>query len=107
MIDATPAWEEHRQVVDAVLAELGALDSPVLHVFNKSTGFEQATLAALQERVNNLLPNSVFVSATSDEGLEPLRRALLASIDAVDRKWSFASMPGTARCSPRCIARPK
>jgi GTP-binding protein HflX len=33
--------------------------------------------------VTNLLPDSVFVSAVADGGLEPLRRALLARVRAV------------------------
>jgi len=81
VIDAShSAWEEHRQVVNGVLGELGALDAPVLHVFNKTDRLAQAELMALHERVSALLPNSVFVSATSDAGLEPLRRALLGMV---------------------------
>jgi len=81
VIDAShPAWEEHRQVVDQVLNELGALDRPVLHVFNKTDALDDATYVGLQERVGNLLPNSVFVSATAEGGLEPLRRALLTRV---------------------------
>ena len=80
VIDAShPVWEEHRQVVDQVLAELGVHDTPLLHVFNKTDRLEHATLLALQERVANMLPNSVFVSAATEGGLEPLRRALLAA----------------------------
>ncbi|MDQ3699165.1 MAG: GTPase HflX [Gemmatimonadota bacterium] len=87
VIDAShPAWEEHREVVNGVLAELGAQDSAVLHVFNKTDRLEHETLIAMQARIANLLPNSVFVSAAADgsdggrEGLEPLRRALLATV---------------------------
>jgi GTP-binding protein HflX len=84
VIDAShPVWEEHRLVVDQVLQELGALDRPVLHVFNKTDAMEDADFAALQERVNNLLPDSVFVSAITDGGLEPLKRALLARVREV------------------------
>jgi len=84
VIDAShPVWEEHRQVVDQVLAELGVHDTPLLHVFNQTDRLEYATLLALQERVANMLPNSVFVSATTEGGLEPLRRALLAASRAM------------------------
>ncbi|HET7566303.1 MAG TPA: GTPase HflX [Gemmatimonadaceae bacterium] len=80
VIDAGhPVWEEHRRVVDQVLAELGAQEKRVLHVFNKIDRLEHATLLALQARVANMLPNSVFVSAVTEGGLEPLRRALLAA----------------------------
>jgi GTP-binding protein HflX len=37
-------------------------------------------LHGLQERVAELHPNSVFVSASASDGLEPLRRALLAQL---------------------------
>jgi GTPase len=81
VIDAShPTWEEQRLVVDQVLMELGALDRPVLHVFNKMDALGHAHVLALQERVTNLLPNSIFVSALTDDGLEPLRRALLNAV---------------------------
>jgi len=73
-----PTWEEQRFVVDEVLTEIGARDLPVLYVFNKIDQLEPETLAAVRERIHNLLPEAVFVSAVEPEGLEPLRRALLA-----------------------------
>ncbi|HEU4629048.1 MAG TPA: GTPase HflX [Gemmatimonadaceae bacterium] len=75
-----PTWEEQRFVVDEVLAEIGARERPMLYVFNKIDQLEPATLAAVQERIHNLLPESVFVSAAEPDGLEPLRRALLARV---------------------------
>jgi GTP-binding protein HflX len=79
VIDAShPAWEEHRQVVNDVLAEIGANEIPVLHVFNKTDLLSQDDLHALHERIERLVPNAVFVSALEPEGLEPLRRSLLA-----------------------------
>jgi GTP-binding protein HflX len=81
VIDAShPAWEEHREVVDQVLVELGLQDKPVLHVFNKIDRLDNDSLLALQDRARELLPNSVFVSALAEDGLEPLRRALLATV---------------------------
>ena len=79
VIDAShPNWEEQREVVDQVLAELGAKDKPVLYVFSKIDALADADLLALRERIGNLLPNnSVFVSSLTEGGLEPLRRALL------------------------------
>jgi GTP-binding protein HflX len=81
VIDAShPVWEEQRQVVDQVLAELGAAAKPVLYVFSKIDAVPEAELAALRERIGNLLPNSaVFVSSMEEGGLEPLRRALLVA----------------------------
>lgn len=84
VIDAShPAWEEQRHVVNGVLAELGAGGKPTLHVFNKIDRVPPETLLPLEERISNLLPNSVFVSAATEGGLEPLRRALLANTRAL------------------------
>ena len=78
VIDAShPMWEEQRLVVDEVLGELGVHDKPVLHVFNKVDLLPMAEEAALRERMENLLPGSVFVSAVRPGGLEALRGVLL------------------------------
>ena len=78
VLDASHAgWEEQRQVVDEVLADLGVHDKPVIHVFNKSDALPAAELAGLQARMQALLPDAVFVSAIKAGGLEPLRAALL------------------------------
>ncbi len=63
-----------------MLDELGAGDKPVLYVMNKIDQLSDAELLATQERLHELLPNAVFVSAVTEDGLEPLRRALLAAI---------------------------
>ena len=75
-----PTWEEQRVVVDQVLADIGARERPLQYVFNKVDRLEPETLLAVQERVHNLLPDALFVSAATPDGLEPLRRALLARL---------------------------
>jgi GTP-binding protein HflX len=81
VIDAShPQWEEQRFVVDEVLSELGANEKPKLYVFNKIDRLSDDALAGMRERMNNLIPNAVFVSAVKEDGLEPLRRALLAAM---------------------------
>ena len=80
VIDAShPNWEEQRDVVDQVLAELGAEEKPVLYVFSKIDALPDGELAGLRERVKNLIPKSVFVSSLAPDGLEPLRGALLSA----------------------------
>src|SRR3984893_6744848 len=80
VIDAShPAWEEQRDVVEEVLAELGAEKKPVLYVFSKIDALPAADLAALKERIGNLVPDSVFVSSVTEGGLDPLRHALLVA----------------------------
>lgn len=79
VIDAShPTWEEQRIVVDDVLTDLGATDRPSIHAFNKMDQLDAEHTTALRERIENLLPNSVFISAVAPDGLEPLKRALLA-----------------------------
>ena len=81
VIDAShPAWEEQRQVVLDVLDELGAGDKPMLYVMNKVDALSDQELLALQDRLRELLPNAVFVSAVTEGGLDPLRRALLGAV---------------------------
>jgi GTP-binding protein HflX len=78
VIDSShPNWEEQREVVTQVLAELGASEKPVLYVFSKIDALPAPELDALRERIGNLIPSAVFVSALTDGGLDPLRRALL------------------------------
>lgn len=81
VIDAShPTWEEQRVVVDGVLEELGVHDRPVVHAFNKMDRLEPADADAMRARINELLPNSVFVSALSASGLDPLKDALLKAV---------------------------
>ncbi|MGH7648295.1 MAG: GTPase HflX [Gemmatimonadaceae bacterium] len=93
VVDAShPTWEDQRQVVEAVLDELGVQDRPVLYVFNKIDRLSPPDLAALQDRVTRLMPNAVLVSATAEDGLEPLRRALLAA-ERKERPLSQVRLP--------------
>jgi GTP-binding protein HflX len=79
VIDASHhGWEEQRTVVNQVLNEIGAKETPTLHVFNKIDLIPHDELVAMQTRIQNLVPGSVFVSTLTDEGLEPLKRSLLA-----------------------------
>jgi GTP-binding protein HflX len=77
-----PTWEEQAAVVNEVLAELEMADKPTLHVFNKIDRLDAAQLHALQERAGERMREAIFVSATADGGLEPLRRALLTAARA-------------------------
>jgi GTP-binding protein HflX len=98
VIDASsPNWEEQRIVVDQVLDELDVGDRPRLLVFNKIDLLDHDELLALQERIGALAPLSVFVSTVTDDGLEPLKRSLVAMLRArrpVARIWMS---PGDGR----------
>lgn len=75
-----PAWGEQRTVVEGVLADLGAGATPVLNVFNKIDRVSDEDLLPVETGIRNLIPDSVFVSATVPGGLDPLRRALLSTV---------------------------
>ena len=81
VIDASAAgWEEQRVVVEQVLDDLDVTNRPKLLVFNKIDALEHNELLALEERIRALVPSAIFVSAVSEGGLEPLRRALASAI---------------------------
>lgn len=83
VVDAShPLWEEQRLVVDQVLLDLGLDEQPVLLVFNKTDLLDEAALLHLQERVLSLVPSAIFVNTTSDDALDPLRRALRHAVRA-------------------------
>jgi GTPase len=84
VVDAShPLWEEQRLVVDQVLLDLGLHEQPVLLVFNKTDLLSEEALLHLQERVMALVPSAIFVNTTSDEALDPLRRALRHAVRAL------------------------
>lgn len=79
VIDAShPYWEEQREVVDEVLAELGAHEKEMVYVFNKIDLLSPEEAEGLRTRLRNLLPNHVMVSAAQgDGGVLELRSMLL------------------------------
>jgi GTP-binding protein HflX len=83
VIDAShPTWEEQRDVVEQVLGDLGIHGHDVRHVFNKIDLLSPPDLEALRARIDALLPGSVFVSARTEDGLEPLRATLRDAVRA-------------------------
>ena len=81
VIDAShAAWEEQRMVVDEVLAEIGVGETPVIHVFNKIDALTSEEVQGLRDRMANLLPGSVFVSAIATDGIAELRAKLLGEV---------------------------
>ncbi len=77
VIDAShPVWEEQRDVVDGVLADLGLTGRPMRYVMNKMDALSPDHAQALRDRVSNLAPDSLFVSATTPGGLDSLQQLL-------------------------------
>lgn len=82
---SNPLWEEQRRVVNDVLAELGALEKPVLYVFNKADRLPPAERDAVRERIANLVPGAVFTSAAVQGGVDALREALRERVQGARR----------------------
>jgi GTP-binding protein HflX len=77
VIDAShPGWEEQRAVVEEVLADIGAHETPVLYVFNKIDALPPESVAALRERAAGEGIDAVFVSAVQPGGIAELTGAL-------------------------------
>jgi GTP-binding protein HflX len=84
VIDASHSdWEEHYDVVNAVLADLGLKDHPRVLVFNKTDRLTHAEEEALRERIRAFEPfPAVFVSAFDPSSLDALRDTIRARVVA-------------------------
>jgi GTP-binding protein HflX len=77
VIDAShPSWDEQREVVDAVLADLELQEQTQLLVFNKMDLLDEHDALALQERIASSEQEAVFISTVQEHGVDPLKRAL-------------------------------
>ena len=79
VVDAAhPRFEDHIQIVNKTLKELGALDKPTLMVFNKVDALEEhGLLTAIRAEYSDV----AFLSALRGIGLEEFRRRLLILIE--------------------------
>lgn len=91
-----PQYEEQMAVVNQTLAELGALDKPVITLFNKMDRYEQLTFdewleeSTKQEILNDLYQRwqhetggqAVFISATAKKNIDQLRSTILQQVRA-------------------------
>ena len=74
VLDASsPNVESHRETTLGVLAELGAVDKPVLTVFNKC---DQEIDPSVMARLKAAAPNGISVSCATGEGMETLFESL-------------------------------
>jgi GTP-binding protein HflX len=74
LLDVTsPQWEKHKATTLEVLAELGAGGRPTITVFNKADAATAAQLGAARR----LIPDALFISARTGEGLEKLGEGCL------------------------------
>lgn len=88
VVDASaPEAERQRDVVMETLAELGAADKPVVTVFNK------ADLVQDQYALRSLVattPDSVYISATSAEGIPHLMDRIRATVQTLVADMTLA-----------------
>jgi GTPase len=84
VVDAShPGWEEQKQVVEEVLAELGLGERSTVLVFNKIDRLTHREEVALRERVAAIFEQrSVLSSALEPAGLNELRALLLEAVRA-------------------------
>lgn len=82
VIDAAhPSWEEQKQVVDEVLADMELRDAPRVLVFNKIDRLTHAEEEALRDRVRARDGGrAAFTSTIEDGGLDELRAVLHAEL---------------------------
>jgi GTP-binding protein HflX len=70
---SNPNFEEHHATTLAVLTELGASEQPMVTVFNKT----DAATPELLQRARRLVPDALFVSAITRQGLDMLEARCL------------------------------
>jgi GTP-binding protein HflX len=84
VIDASHSdWEEHLEVVDGVLGELGLDEQDLILVFNKVDRLTHDEEEAMRQRIRSLEDRpAVFVSAHDQSTLDALRETLRARLQA-------------------------
>lgn len=82
-----PSWEEQKEVVDEVLADLGLSDHAQVLVFNKVDRLTHEEEQIWRERAASLFPQeAVFVTSLEPGGAEPLLALLRNAVRAQNRE---------------------
>ena len=81
-IDAShPSWQEQKEVVEEVLAELGLGEKPVILVFNKIDKLTHQEEEQFRQQAHALFPErGVYTSAVEKGGLQELKDLLLEEL---------------------------
>ncbi len=78
VIDLThPLWEEHVEVVQNTLNDLGAVEKPTILVFNKIDALEDREIIT---PISRKWPDSVFISASRGINLSTLKEKIFSSL---------------------------
>ena len=94
---SNPEVEQHYETTLSVLRELGAGDRPVITVFNKIDAVDRSVAANGGLYANGLLarlPDALFVSARTGEGLDGLEEAI-GMLIARERPVLTFDLPGS------------
>ncbi|HET6232522.1 MAG TPA: GTPase HflX [Longimicrobiaceae bacterium] len=98
VIDASHAsWEEQKEVVEGVLADLGLRDRPSVLVFNKIDRLTHDEEKALRDRSASYEGTpAIFISTFEEGGMEPLRQLLLERVQTLrpDVRVTLSSAQG-------------
>ena len=93
---ASPASQDQLGAVEAILAELGVGDSPILRIFNKIDILAQPERALLLARNGDPRTQTVAVSAKTGEGVHDLLRRLREVLFG-DYKLYYVRVPKETR----------
>jgi GTP-binding protein HflX len=96
VIDAShPLWEEQKQVVEEVLANLGLEDHPTVLVFNKVDRLTHEEEESFRAHAAATFPHpAVFISTVERGGIDPLRDLLRERIRSMSPEVSIV-LPST------------
>ncbi|WP_425461038.1 ribosome rescue GTPase HflX [Legionella geestiana] len=101
VIDASDAnWREHVNAVNAVLTEAGAIDIPMILVFNKTDLREGWDIKSAPGD----LPPKVWLSAKTGEGLDLLATLMSTALFGAAKEEEWVLAPEDARLRARLYA---
>ncbi len=89
VVDVThPNARQHIEAVDEVLTDLNTHDVPVLLAFNKMDGLTVESRSDVDDRLGDVLPEGMLISARTGDGLTDLlgevEAALYADLEPID-----------------------
>ncbi|MBM3308027.1 MAG: GTPase HflX [Candidatus Eisenbacteria bacterium] len=89
-----PNCERYMELAEKVLEEIGAEHRPTRLVFNK---IDRVVESGALGRLGRLYPSAIFTCATSGEGLDGIRQAVLAIVESREEVVEVALPPGDGK----------
>ncbi|MGQ9847740.1 MAG: GTPase HflX [Bacteroidales bacterium] len=87
-----PAYNEHIKVVNKTLVDIGVLNKPIIHIFNKADLLSTEELVWIQneQKINTdsftKTSQNIFISALKKENIDLLRNTLYHNVKEIYRK---------------------